>query len=131
MRWLSRPTEEAINTHWLINSGPVWMLATTLFSVPALSQTRFNFDATPGSLPKDVVPSAYNLALDLDPAKDSFDGVVDIAIKVRRPVSAIVLSAFELSPGDVALIGGKRKRSLTATEDKAKREWRVGDDRTI
>jgi len=120
-----------MNIHALLNQGPVWMLAASLVSLPAQSEPRFNFDATPGSLPKDVVPSKYSLALDLDPAKESFNGVVDIAIDVRRPVSAIILSAFELTPGDVALIDGKRKRSLTVTENTAKREWRVGDDRTV
>lgn len=36
--------------------------------VTAIAQPRFAFDATPGVLPKDVVPYHYALVFDLDPA---------------------------------------------------------------
>ena len=69
----------------------IGLLAAAIFTLPALAQSRFTFDSTPGVLPKDVVPSEYRLALELDPAKDSFAGVVDITLDVRRAVDAIVL----------------------------------------
>jgi len=111
-------------------SWSVWLLV-ALFSVPAQAQPRFLFDATPGILPKDVVPSEYRLALDLDPAKADFVGVVDIAITVRRSVDAIVVNAFELVPRDVALTSGADARPMRVTDDKAKRQWQIGDGRPI
>ena len=107
------------------------LLLVAIFSAPALAQPRFSFDTTPGILPKDVVPSEYRLALGLDPAKDRFDGVVDIAIKVRRSVDVIVLNAFELSPRDVTLTGAAGARRMTVTDDKAKRQWQIGDGRPV
>jgi aminopeptidase N len=71
----------------------------------ALAQPRFSLDATPGKLPKDVVPLAYTIDLvpDLDRFAAAtgtddvpFDGAVDIDIQVRRPVSAVVLNAANL-----------------------------------
>lgn len=77
----------------------VLAIAATVLVTHAQAQPRFTFDGTPGQLVKDVVPSEYRLALDLDPAKDTFTGVVDIVLKVRRPGEAIVLNAFELTAG--------------------------------
>jgi aminopeptidase N len=97
----------------------------------AHAQTRFAFDETPGALPKDVVPSGYRLALDLDPAKDTFSGVVDIAIDVRRATDAVVVSAFDLIAQSATLTGRDGSRTLTVTEDKDKRQWRLADGGAI
>ncbi len=107
------------------------MVAATFLAAQALAQPRFTFDATPGQLGKDVVPSEYRLALDLDPAKETFTGIVDITLKVRRPVEAIVLNAFELTAGDIALTWPGGARPMTTTDDKTKRQWRIADGRTI
>jgi len=101
------------------------------FAANAAAQPRFTFDATPGQLPKDVVPSEYRLALNLDPASETFTGVADIAVKVRRPVEAIVLNAFGLTASEIALTGLGGARPMTATDDKTKRQWRIADGRTI
>ncbi|MEO8345614.1 MAG: M1 family metallopeptidase [Betaproteobacteria bacterium] len=113
---------------------PAWIFAfavALLFAAPAPAQSRFAFDTTPGILTKDVVPSEYRLALDLDPTKDAFAGVVDITLKVRRPVAAIVLNAFELTAGDIVLEGSGGTRAMTAVPDKEKRQWRIADERAI
>jgi aminopeptidase N len=105
--------------------------AVAFFAAHAPAQPRYTFDATPGQLGKDVVPSEYRLALNLDPAKETFTGIVDIALKVRRPVQAIVLNAFELTAGEIGLTGPGGARPMTATDDKTKRQWRIADGRTI
>ena len=64
------------------------MVAVTFLAAQAAAQPRFAFDATPGQLGKDVVPSEYRLALDLDPAKATFTGVVDIARRCGVPSRA-------------------------------------------
>ena len=107
------------------------VVAAMLFASPAAAQPRFAFDATPGQLSKDVVPGEYQLALDLDPAKDTFAGVADIAIDVRRPVDAIVLNAFELTAGEITLTGAGGTRPMTAAADNDKRQWRIADGRRI
>ncbi len=104
-------------------------VAAMLFAAQVLAQPRFTFDATPGQLPKDVVASEYRLALDLDPARETFTGVVDIAVNVRRPVEAIVLNAFELTAGEITLTGPGGPRPMKATDDKTKRQWRIADGR--
>ena len=70
---------------------------------PAAAQARFNFDSTPGSLPKTVVPSRYALAFDLDPARDDFNGRAEIALEVRQQVASIVLHALRLEARRVEL----------------------------
>lgn len=107
------------------------VVAAVFFAAQAPAQPRFTFDATPGQLPKDAIPSEYRLALDLDPAKETFTGMADIALKVRRPVEAIVLNAFGLTAGPIALTGPGGARPMTAADDKAKRQWRIADGRTI
>ncbi|MEO6744443.1 MAG: M1 family metallopeptidase [Caldimonas sp.] len=109
----------------------VLMAGAAFLAAQALAQPRFDFDATPGQLAKDVVPSEYRLALDLDPAKEAFTGVVEIALKVRRPTESIVLNASKLTASEISLIGPGSARSMTATDDNTKRQWRIGDDRTI
>ncbi|HQR71138.1 MAG TPA: M1 family metallopeptidase [Burkholderiaceae bacterium] len=71
--------------------------------VTAVSAARFDFDATPGRLPKDIVPSHYALAFELDPAEPTFRGSTAIDVVVRRPVREIVLQALALTPRSATL----------------------------
>ncbi len=109
----------------------IGILATMVFALPAMAQSRFEFDSTPGILPKHVVPSEYRLALELDPAKDAFAGVVEITLNVRRAVDAIVLNAYELAASDIVLKGPRGARAMNATDSKEKRQWRIADGRAI
>ena len=74
----------------------------------AWAQPSFDFDRNPGNLPKSVVPTHYALWLDLDPARSTFSGQVDIAIEVRQSVAAIVLHARDLSPTRSVLVHGDK-----------------------
>ena len=65
------------------------------------AEPRFSFAATPGKLPKDVVPSHY--ALRITPGTDRFEAEAGIDIDVKRPVQAIVLNASELTFKSVKL----------------------------
>jgi aminopeptidase N len=100
---------------------------------PALAQPRFAFDATPGVLPKDVVPSRYALTFDLDPARDTFTGKASIDIRVRKAVPAIVIHAHELTAASVTLAGANGERPLSVTPDARAQTWRLvpGDASTI
>jgi len=83
---------------------------------PAHAEPRFSFEATPGKLPKDVVPRHY--ALRIAPGTDAFEGEAAIDIEVARPVPAIVLNASELAFRSVTLSSSAGdEQPLAATFD--------------
>jgi aminopeptidase N len=77
--------------HW----SAALLAAAAVCSTHALAEPRFSFPATPGKLPKDVVPRHY--VLRITPGGDGFEGQASIDIDVARPVSAIVINAADLS----------------------------------
>lgn len=109
-------------TGWVFSGvlALLWLLANSVHA-----QARFDFDTTPGLLPKTVVPTRYDLALDLDTARDDFQGRVRIAIDVRRTVGAILLHARALQPQQLVLREAGRKRVLQLTVDAALQTWRL------
>ena len=91
-----------------------------------VNAARFDLDATPGRLPKDVVPLHYTLELDLDPAQETFTGRTEIDLTVRRPVSTIVLQATDLVAISATLSnesGGSRE--VTIAPEKENNLWRL------
>ena len=92
----------------------------------AAAASRFDFDATPGRLLKDIVPSHYTLEFELDPARDTFNGHAEIDLTVRRPTSEIVLQATDLQATRALLRSDSGTvRELTVTPDAAKNLWRL------
>jgi aminopeptidase N len=102
-------------------------LVATLFGfVGTASAARFDFDSTPGRLPKDVIPTHYTLRFDLDPAREVFDGKADIDLTVRRPTSSIVLQATELDAVKVTLTSDSgASRDAVIAPDKGTGLWRI------
>jgi aminopeptidase N len=87
---------------------------------------RFDFDSTPGRLPKDVVPTHYTLRFDLDPERETFTGRTEIELDVRRPASAIVVNATELDAlGAVLTDASGQSRTVVVTPDKDASQWRI------
>jgi len=99
-------------------AASAWLAVTTCAS----AQERFDFDATPGVLPKAVVPAHYGLALELDPADERFRSIAAITLRVRTPVDGIVLGAEDLVAERVALDGVGPMRRLDVTVDSAARQ---------
>jgi alanyl aminopeptidase len=60
------------------------------------------FGATPPPpgfrLPDDVVPIRYQVSLQIDPSRDTFEGSVEIQLRFRNPSSVIWLNAKDLEP---------------------------------
>ena len=56
-------------------------------------------------LPRTVTPSRYAIELRLDPAAPTFDGTVDVAVKVHEAVGEIVLNGTEITVHAGALVG--------------------------
>jgi aminopeptidase N len=95
-------------------------------SAVVMAAERFDFDRAGGRLPKDVTPILARIALDLDPARDSFSGSVQIELEVRRAVDAIVLNAHQLGATGARLTDATgRARVLVVTADKDRQQWRL------
>ena len=69
----------------------------------AAAESVFSFDATPGRLPKAVVPIHYAIELEPDLARLSLAGVEAIDIDIREPTARITLNAVNITLGDVSI----------------------------
>ena len=105
-----------------------WAALAFSTATTTIAQPRFQFDTTPGRLSRQVVPSHYALALDLDPARDDFSGQVVITLRVREPVPAIELHAQELTAGRARLVSAAATRTLAVTAQSAAQTWRLTPD---
>src|SRR5215467_5305434 len=61
------------------------------------AEERFSFDATPGTLPKDIVPLHYSIEVRPDVAAMKTKGFETISLEVRRATNQIVLNAVGTS----------------------------------
>jgi aminopeptidase N len=77
-----------------------------LAASPAAAEPLFSFAATPGVLPKTVVPLHYALDLTPDLDKLSFTGSELIDIDIAEPTSRVVLNAADLTIEAAAVDGG-------------------------
>ncbi|MFN2507698.1 MAG: M1 family metallopeptidase [Chthoniobacterales bacterium] len=70
-------------------------LSLTIFStLPA--EKPFDFESTPGKLPKFVVPEEYAIRITPDVKKLGFSGSETIKLNVRKPARELVLNALEI-----------------------------------
>jgi aminopeptidase N len=82
-------------THWLLHVGLMLLLA--LAAGHATAEPVFSFGATPGKLPKTVVPIHYALDLTPDLDKLTFSGSEVVDIEVMEPTPRLVLNAVDLT----------------------------------
>ena len=77
----------------------------------------FSFDATPGKLPKTVVPISYSIELRPDAESLALPGVEVIDIEVREPTARLTLNAvntiFASVTADVALDAAAETATFT------------------
>lgn len=74
-------------------------------AAPARAAGPFAFDATPGRLPKSVVPLDYRIALVPDPAALTLRGRETVVLDVRRPSGRIVFNTLNLTIGAARVDG--------------------------
>ena len=69
----------------------------------ALAESTFSFDATPGKLPKTVIPVHY--VIELTPDLDSLElpGIEAIDIEVREPTARLTLNAVNITFASVSI----------------------------
>ena len=68
----------------------------------------FSFDATPGKLPKTVVPISYSIELRPDAASLALPGVEVIHIDVREPTARLTLNAVNIVFAFVTVMRAER-----------------------
>ncbi len=66
------------------------------FLATAMAEKPFDFAATPGKLPKQIVPQEYAIRITPDLKKFTFTGTETVKLDVRKPVREIVLNALEM-----------------------------------
>ncbi|MBV8583883.1 MAG: M1 family metallopeptidase, partial [Candidatus Eremiobacteraeota bacterium] len=84
-----------------------------LLFVLAAPAAAFDFDATPGSLPKTIVPSEYTFAVTPDAASQTFTGTERVALRVRKPTSRVVFNTLNLRLHAVRIDGRSVARVIT------------------
>lgn len=95
-------------------------VALALAATTAQADAPFSFAATPGKLPKDVIPLLYDAHLVPDLAADRFSGTQTVEIEVLRPTSRIVLNAANLAIERATLSGkGMGTQTLRPQADEA------------
>jgi aminopeptidase N len=90
-------------TRWIPHAGLVLLLA--LATGEAMAESPFSFDATPGKLPKTVVPLHYALDLTPDLDKLTFSGSESVDIEVTTPTERLVLNAVDMTIEAAAIEG--------------------------
>src|SRR5215831_8727729 len=83
-------------------------LLSVTFPAVMSAERPFNFNDTPGKLPKEVVPVDYSIRIVPEIERFVFTGTETVKLSVRSPVRQLVLNALELeiteaSVDDVAL----------------------------
>jgi aminopeptidase N len=69
------------------------------------AEKPFNFEETPGKLPKEVVPIEYSVRIVPRIDKFTFTGTETVKLSVRRPVRQLVLNALELEITEASIDG--------------------------
>ncbi len=82
------------------------------------AEKPFDFAATPGKLPKQVVPQEYAVRITPDFKKFTFAGSETIKLDVRKPVREIVLNALEIAVASAAIDGKALAKSAIKLDPK-------------
>ncbi|MDP9105168.1 MAG: M1 family metallopeptidase, partial [Candidatus Eremiobacteraeota bacterium] len=82
----------------------------------AAAVAPFDFDTTPGRLPKTVVPTDYVIALTPDAAAKTLRGTEHVTLDVRRPTKQIVFNTHDMTISDARLDGARVARTLTQND---------------
>src|ERR1051325_721603 len=84
---------------------------TTLFQSSA--EEPFQFETTPGKLPKQIVPTDYAIRIVPNIDQRTFTGTETVKLDVRAPVHEIVLNALEIGVVSAAIDDKALPKSAT------------------
>jgi aminopeptidase N len=85
--------------------GCVAAITVALSAIALHAEAPFNFDSTPGKLPKDVVPLSYDIHLKPNVEKLTFAGSETVVLDVRKPVKTITLNVNTMTIASAKLLG--------------------------
>ena len=89
-----------------------------MLAAPAwTAEAPFSFDAAPGRLPKNVVPSGYDIQITPDVAGMKFKGSESVALEFRAATATIQFNILDETLSDVRL-DGQPVKSVQADNDK-------------
>jgi aminopeptidase N len=80
------------------------------------AEPTYTFEATPGRLPKDVVPVRYAIDLAPDLGAKTFTGEETVEIDVRRPVQRVVLNAADLTVTTAELVDAPQNAAAVSAD---------------
>ena len=72
---------------------------------PARAEAPFNFDTTPGRLPKTVVPTDYTIAVVPNVKAHTLTGTETVVLSVRKPTRTIVFNTLDMTIGSARIDG--------------------------
>ncbi|CAN5583390.1 M1 family metallopeptidase [soil metagenome] len=78
----------------------------SILTSPVLAEQPFDFETTPGKLPKHVIPQEYAIRIVPDVKKHTFAGSETIKLDVRKPTRELVFNAADIAITS-ASFGGK------------------------
>ncbi len=83
------------------------------------AEKPFNFEETPGKLPKEVVPIEYSVRIVPSIDKFTFTGAETVKLNIRRPVRQLVLNALELEVAEASIDGKALPDSAIKSDKKS------------
>jgi aminopeptidase N len=99
-------------------SGAMALAIALAAASAAAAEPAYSFDATPGKLPKTVVPVHYAIDLKLNLDSRTIAGSELVEIDVRKPTARIVLNADNIAIS-AATVGNGAQRAAIALDDDA------------
>ncbi|HEU0149337.1 MAG TPA: M1 family metallopeptidase [Bradyrhizobium sp.] len=88
------------------------LVLAALLAPAARAEPPFSFDATPGKLPKTVVPVRYDVALTPDLDRLTIAGQETVALDIREPVSRITLNAVNMAIDEATVDDGAQRAAV-------------------
>ena len=94
-----------------------FLISCLIASLAAAVEKPFNFNETPGKLPKEVVPTEYAVRIIPNLEKFTFAGNESVKVNVKKTVRQLVLNALELKIEAASVDGKQLPVSAIKTEN--------------
>ena len=82
-----------------------FLICLVILPMSMSAEKPFQFETTPGKLPKQVVPTEYSIRIVPNIDKLTFTGTETVKLSVRAPVRELVLNALEIEVAKAAVDG--------------------------
>ena len=109
------------------------MMSAAILPIRLYAEAPFNFETTPGKLPKDVLPKSYDIQLKPNIEKLTFSGSETVTLDVRKPVKTITLNVntVTIASAKLSKADGKAEQYARITIDPPKETATLAFDTEI